>query len=675
MPAHLLFALAALPVLAQQPAPAAPPVPTLPQPIARVAVRPAEFALKVGDTLRLTAVAYDSAGKAMEGVVIRWFTSGGFFEGRVDSTGLVSAGATGTLNVAAVASPKDRVSKPTIGLARISVLPLAPAKVIVSPKPARLLAATSLVLEAAPYAANNDRRYDPVTWKSSRPSVVEVNAFGRLSARTTGTATVSASAGGAVESWSVTVVPNPVSRVTLGPADTVVHTGDVVRFRFAATDAARRLVADARPEWAVAPVGEGGGATIDGDGAFVADQPGTYRVVAALGARGAEAFVQVSARNITRPVTIVGRLALKGFEAAELWLHPDGKHAYISTIGDRIYAIDVADLAKPVITDSVVVDARIVNDVMTTEDGKFGVMTREGASTRKNGIVILSFEDPAHPKPIAEFTETVTGGVHSTYVYRGYIYLTDDATGSMRVIDIRDPYHPKQVSRWQVERPEAGRTLHDIDIRDGLATLSYWNDGLVILDVGNGMKGGSPENPQLVLQFKYDLNALYKKVELAGGPGFIRGTHTSWRHGKYVFVGDEVFPARQQGGGPGVIGLGRAYGRLHVIDIADLNAPREVAWYEPTDGGVHNVWIAGDTLYLGDYQGGLRVLDISGELKGDLLAQGREYAHVHTGDAQGRIPNTANAWGAIYRDGLIYVPDINSGLWIVKVEPPQTVLP
>ena len=371
----------------------------------------------------------------------------------------------------------------------------------------------------------------------------------------------------------------------------------------------------------------------------------------------------------------MGRLALKGFEAAELWLHPDGKHAYISTIADRIYAIDITNPAKPAITDSVVVDARIVNDVMTTEDGKFGVMTREGASTRKNGIVILSFEDPAHPKPIAEFTETVTGGVHSTYVYRGYVYLTDDATGSMRVIDIRDPYHPKQVARWQVERPEAGRMLHDIDIRDGLATLSYWNDGLVILDVGNGIKGGSPENPQLVLQFKYDLNALYKKVELAGGPGFIRGTHTSWRNGRYVFVGDEVFPARQQGGGPGVIGLGRAYGRLHVFDVSVMNTPREVAWYEPTDGGVHNVWIAGDTLYLGDYQGGLRVLDISGELKGDLLAQGREYAHVHTGDAQGYTPNTANAWGAIYRDGLIYVPDINSGLWIVKLEPPQTVMP
>jgi hypothetical protein len=124
-----------------------------------------------------------------------------------------------------------------------------------------------------------------------------------------------------------------------------------------------------------------------------------------------------------------------------------------------------------------------------------------------------------------------------------------------------------------------------------------------------------------------------------------------------------------------VVGLGRAFGRLHVVDVSDITRPHEVAWFEPEDGGSHNVWVAGDTLYMGDYQGGLRVLDISGELRGDLLRQGREIAHVVTGDQKGAVPNAANAWGAIYRNGLIYVPDINSGLWIVKVEPKSGLTP
>jgi len=371
----------------------------------------------------------------------------------------------------------------------------------------------------------------------------------------------------------------------------------------------------------------------------------------------------------------VGRLPIK-FPAAEFWLHPDGRHGYLTTIGDRIYAINLADPAQPVITDSVVVDARVVNDLMTTEDGKYGVLTREGGSTRRNGIVVLSFEDPAHPRPIAEFTETVSGGVHSTYIYQGHVYLTDDATGSLRVIDIRDPYQPRQVARWQPREELLGNYVHDVDVRDGLAYLSYWNDGLIILDVGNGVAGGSPEDPRLVSQLKYDLEALYRDVEAVGGPGFIRGTHTAWRHGKYVFVGDEVFSAKPRvTEGGGLMGLGRAYGRLHVVDVSDIRQPRIVAHYEPKDGGTHNVWVAGDTLYLGDYQGGLRVLDISGELRGDLLRQGREIAHVHTGDKQGLVPNAANAWGAIYRDGYIYVPDINSGLWIVKVDARSELTP
>ncbi len=96
-----------------------------------------------------------------------------------------------------------------------------------------------------------------------------------------------------------------------------------------------------------------------------------------------------------------------------------------------------------------------------------------------------------------------------------------------------------------------------MDVQDGLAYLSYWNDNLLILDVGNGIKGGTPANPQIVSQYKCDLNKLYQKVEdLAGA----------------------------------------------VVDVSDLEHPRAVAWFEPDQGGVHNIWVAGDTLYMGAYQ-------------------------------------------------------------------------
>lgn len=666
-----MFAIVALSLLIQQPVtpptPSAPPLP--PSQVARVALVPATAAIQVGDTVRLRPVAYDSAGAELAVSSARWFTSGGRFEGRVDSTGLVTGGSPGTLNVTAFIRVGAE-TEGTVGQSRVTVLPTPASRVVITPAISRLYAGQSLSLTADAYSSTGDHRYDATLWSSDRPAVLAVSADGRMVAKAPGRATITARAGKASTALVVTVSPNPVASIELqGPASSI-RTGDVVPLRFVARSAAGKVVDDVMPEWAVV----GGGARVNQSGDFVAEQPGRYGVIASFAGRTAQVQVVAGPRDVIRPARVVGRVPIKG-AAAEFWLHPDGKFGYLTTLGDRIYAIDVSDPAKPFITDSVVVDARVINDLMTTEDGKFGVLTREGASTRKNGIVILSFEDPGHPKPIAEFTETVTGGVHSTFVYQGYVYLTDDATGSMRVIDIRDPYHPQQVARWETDRTPAGRMLHDISVQDGLAYLSYWNDGLVILDVGNGVKGGRPENPTLVSQFKYDLEALYRDVEAIGGPGFIRGTHTAWRQGRYVFVGDEVFSATPATSGSTVAGLGRAYGRLHVVDVSDVSQPHEVAWYEPRDGGVHNVWVAGDTLYLGDYQGGLRVLDISGQLQGDLLLQGREISHVATGDAKGNTPNGVDAWGAIYRDGYIYVPDIDSGLWIVKVEAQSALVP
>jgi hypothetical protein len=203
---------------------------------------------------------------------------------------------------------------------------------------------------------------------------------------------------------------------------------------------------------------------------------------------------------------------------------------------------------------------------------------------------------------------------------------------------------------------------------------SWWNDGLVILDVGNGVKGGSPSNPVLVSQFKYDLEKLYKQVGIQSGPGFIRGTHTAWRHKNYVIIADEVFglDAAQQlfSKRPA-----QAFGRLQVIDVSDVQNPKSVAHYEPEYGGVHNVWVTGDTLYMGAYNAGFRAFDISGELRGDLRAQGREIAAVYPSSPDGWIPNTTMTWGVVVKNNLAFINDINSGLWIVRLEKKPDVVP
>ncbi len=655
--------------------PTAPAPPTAPSPIARVVITPAIRTLAQGDTVRLSAEALDSAGRAVPGATVRFFVAGNTrFEGRVDSTGLVFAGSPGALGVTAMASVTG--TRPVVGRLELRVTAGVPARVSVTPAKLRVLPGQSVLLQARALAASGDRSDTDLRWRSSAARIASVSAEGAVTAHAPGKATISVRAGDVEQLVPVEVLATPVASLQLTPGAASARQGDVVRLTLVARDRAGRPIDGLTPAWSLSP-GQG---IIDQDGAFVGYQAGRYAITATVGNRSAQALVTLAWRDVRRPAQVVGRLPRTQFSTEEVWIHPSGRYAYLGTGGggDRLYAIDISDPANPVVTDSLMANTRRVNDIMTTPDGKYLVHTREGAADRKNGIVIASLEDPAHPRVISEFTDGVTGGVHSAFIYQqpGYgthIYLTNNATGYMHVVDLNDPFHPKEVARWTTRPDQMGNYVHDIDVQDGLAYLSYWNDGLVIVDVGNGIKGGSPSSPTLVSQFKYDLNELYREVEATAGPGFIRGTHTAWRHGRYVFIADEVFPGAPVKGAKDASAF-RAYGRLQVIDVSDLESPRSVAWYEPEYGGVHNVWAAGDTLYMGAYNAGFRAFDISGELRGDLRAQGREMVHVNTADMGGKTQNSAMTWGVVVRDGLAYVNDTFNGLWIIRMEPRPAAL-
>lgn len=625
----------------------------------RLEVTPAAAQLQVGQSMKLSGKAFDAAGKPLPDARIFYFTGGG--EGSVDSTGLVVAGYAGRITVTVV-TPKAGGGQVT-AFSKISVLPAPPATVVLEPTPARAIVGTRFTLTGTPYSKQNDIRYDKVIFSSSNPAVLSISPDGLARAVAPGRAAIIATSGPARTEHSVQVLSGVGVKLGLTPARSSVRSGDVIRFVASLRDGSGKAIGDAAISWSAQSAA--GTSMIGTDGHFVAETPGQYTVTASAGGQQADAVVEVAPREVGRGLQVLGRVPLK-FPTAEVWVHPNGQCAYLSTIADRVYAIDVTTPGAPKIVDSMMTNARIVNDVMTTEDGKYGVFSREGASDRKNGIVVFDASNACHPKPIAEYTETLSGGAHSSYVAKGYAYVTDDATGSVRVIDIRDPMHPREAGRWEAPRTTAGRYVHDVMVLDGLAYLSYWNDGLIILDVGNGIKGGSPEKPVMVSQFKYDLNRLYSRVEQLYGLG-ARGTHTAWRHKNYVFIGDEVYGEKQMDGLKD--GNNLTFGRLQVIDVSNIEKPKLVAWYEPTDGGVHNIWVEGDSLYLGNYQGGARVLDVSGELKGDLLRQGREMSWMLTSDSVGVRPRATFAWGAVVKNGVIFVPDINTGLWIMKLAP------
>lgn len=627
---------------------------------ATVEITPNPLDVHVGEKVKFSAVAKDAAGNSIDVKPSVWFAAPFDLAG-ADDTGQVTFHAPGIVTVGAVIAGKAGYATVNVGNSKIASMEIE--------KPESAIVAGSVEkLTAIVRTPSGDPRSDAkIKWTSEKPAIATVDDAGMVTGVAPGTATIKATAESATASVTVQVARDAVRKLSLKPASTDARTGDVIHFT--ASDAS---VAHPAVRWSIS----GSGAAVYPDGAFVAEKAGTYVVTATSGQHTASASVVVRPRNVEREVEVVAHVPMPDLQMSEEWII--GHHAYLATIADQLFVYDISDPANPKQLDKLKVDARLINDISTTPDEKIGVFTREGASNRKNGIVFLDTSDASHLKVLSEYTTTVTGGVHSAYIDSHYVYLTDDATGSMRVIDFQDVKHPKEVARWQTENPTAisintemgsmtsGRYLHDLQIKDGLAYLAYWRDGLVILDVGNGMAGGSPENPKLVSQYHFNHYELY-------GDGWLAGTHSVFRYKNYLFVGDEVFP--------GIFNIEdrdripvRAI--CHVMDVSDIKHPKEVAQYEVPEGGSHNFWAANDMLYEGYYSGGARVLDISGELRGDLYRQGREIVRLWTGDTKGYRPNLPFVWGgqpcsvkcdSDLLNSLMYFNDIHSGLWIAKL--------
>ncbi|HUF23739.1 MAG TPA: hypothetical protein VMN81_06390 [Vicinamibacterales bacterium] len=637
--------------------------------VARIDVQPASLTLKVGEQAQLEAVARDAAGNIVQAPIT--FFSRARRSVSVTPEGLVQAAQPGTHTLVAMAGPAQAGRGAEPGAVQTEIIVTVPTPAITAitvAGPPRYFAGTivpiapSIVDETG--AARDDVR---VEWTSSQPGVAEMDAFGNLVLHTTGAATLTGRADGASATLEVRVDANPAQRLELSaPSLERVRTGDVVRFTAAATDAQGRAIDGLPVQFAVRGqpskdiIAPGASAEIDRDGMFVAERSGIYTVFATSGPHTAARTFAVAPRDVRQDVDLVGHGAVRDRHTSDLWIWegPDGHdYAITGTWGASGHAFfwDVTNPAAPEKIGEVQVDARTVNDVKISEDGRVAVISREGASNRRNGFVVIDISNPRQGLPIlSRYDDELTGGVHNVFVHKQHVYAVNNGR-RFDIVSIEDPKNPARVGRFELESP--GHSIHDVWVVDGVAFSSNWSDGVVAIDVGGGGKGGSPSSPVMLGQYKYP-----------SGWNHAAFPYRSKSTGKfYVFAGDESFPSglNTAAGGPAI----RAAGWIHVIEWDDWANPREVARYQVPEAGTHNLWVEDDTMYVGYYNGGLRVVDVSGELRGDLYRQGREIARFYSDDPQGVIANSPMVWGPQPYKGHVFFSDFNSGLWIVKLKP------
>ncbi|MEN8376188.1 MAG: hypothetical protein ABFS34_12130 [Gemmatimonadota bacterium] len=635
--------------------------------VARIVFRPDSVHLTVGDKVRLEVVALDADGNAIpdadvtanvQGAEISYDRANGIVEGIAEGRSRVSARvrrqASGPIGFDDVRASATVVVGPAL-VSEVRVAAIPP-----------LFVGTTFRPHAEAFAAGAARPGVPLSWSSSDRGVVAASATGALRARSEGEAEVRVAAGEVTSSATVRVIANPVAAFADAAAVTG-RVGDPVHVQVRPIDGDEQPVEGAFVEWAWD--GSAGAAAdalwIDRTGptsaVLVAHDPGSYRVTANVGGVRTDIEFEAGPRPGRLPVRRIAHGNVPtGQSTTDLWVFEgldERDYAYTGTYsGNLLYAWDVTDAANPTITDSVRIDGRRVNDVKVNEERSLAVITSEHAADRRNGITVVDITDPAHPVKVSHYAEGLSGGVHNTWIVGDLVYAVHYGTRAIHIIDISDPAEPAEVGRWQL--PHEDRFLHDVMVEDGLAYLSYWNDGVVILDVGAGIAGGTPTEPTLVSQYAYRFKV---------GDETYGNTHHAIRYGDYVFAGDEIFGCAECINGP------RGY--IHVIDVSDVDDPKEVAWYKIPEAGAHNMWAEDDKLYIGHYQAGLRVVDISGELRGDLYRQGREIGWFMTEDATGTAPFATSTWGAQPYKGKIFASDGASGLWVVEMLEPADLIP
>lgn len=368
--------------------------------------------------------------------------------------------------------------------------------------------------------------------------------------------------------------------------------------------------------------------------------------------------------GVTPAMNVLGHGTISSRYTAEVWVH--GAYGYTTTWGTRflngvgspgnaIFIWSVAG-ATPVLLDSVLVEgANTLGDVQVTPDGRYLVVPTE---RDPGSIVTFDLTDPVKPVLVSTFTSPgITRGVHTCEIQtvngKLHAFLSVNAGTNhpprLMIVDLSDPAQPREVSVKDI----SGSFIHDVFVRDGILFTAEWGNGMVIHDIGGAGQGGTVESPV----------RLGSVVTVGGKVHNIWWFHDPASGSKrYAFVGEE---------GPASL-FSSASGDLHVVDVSDFAAPREVAFLHVPGAGVHNFSMdeAQGFLYAAWYNGGVQALDVRGDLSAcppqqqstggrcDLALMGRVKA---VGLAE--LSSGVFVWGVHFTGSALYASDMPNGLW------------
>jgi hypothetical protein len=261
----------------------------------------------------------------------------------------------------------------------------------------------------------------------------------------------------------------------------------------------------------------------------------------------------------------------------------------------------------------------------------------------------------SEPKPLGAMT--LAQPAHEFFLWRdesrilAYLATFDHLPPNLLVVDLTDPSKPEEVARWTPADDNVQGIMHSLSVSpDGTrAYLAMWDGGLVIAEI--------------------DL----PEIEVARGPdgsfgqAWLANTHSAvtLRDPIFVLLASEVFACPFAG--------------LSIADISNPAYPEFISRFTlpenrcgdlpgPT-GGVftpHNPLVVNDLAFVSWHAAGVQAIDLrdpySPQRVGQFVPPDEDAAPR---SLLGRYPVQTFSY-PIVKDGLIYVADSQSGLYVLR---------
>ncbi len=421
---------------------------------------------------------------------------------------------------------------------------------------------------------------------------------------------------------------------------------------------------------------------------------------------------EIAGRRFNTELVGKNRLDDRGFNA-DVWVH--GNFAYVGQWGfgggdltcpsppkAGVKVLNISDPSRPRVVatlqnparttaEDIVVFTAIAGPLAGRDIAAVGIQACfSGDPTNFRGLQLFDVTNPRTPVELAQLdTGFSARGVHELWVTQRTadsrilallaIPFSEDRDvadrGDLRIVDITDPRAPVEVADWGI-RKDLGeptgsgvgqgsfraRFAHSAYANgDGTrAFLSYWDFGVVILDITN------PAAPTFTGRTVFR-------------PKADGDTHSVWLTGdeQHLLTADEDTSPGQFSPDSEV-----GWGYLRIFSLQNLGRPDQVASFKtrrskqqtptrPGDFTIHNPYVKGNTAYLSWYSDGVRILDIADPT---APAETAYFIPPAVADPVGYFPTAPLVWGVVTSsvgtERLVFASDINAGLYVFRVTAP-----